>query len=255
MRVGGNTACVSVEADGTVLVLDAGTGIKPLGAELVGGDDHIVLMLSHPHWDHLMGMPFFAPLYEKDRRIDVVDFVGNGTRHSPLLLLDGVHFPLRHDQLPANCVTAQGDGGDLLSRYGFELKRHAINHPGGADGFRISRDGRHIVYMTDNEIDPPSGAAASFQALTEFCEGANVLCHDAQYLAGEHDDRWGWGHSSLPRVCDLAVAAGVGHLVLFHHDPERTDDEIDAMEREARTLVEPHGIECTAAREGLTLAV
>ncbi len=222
-RIGGNTACVSVEADGTILVLDGGTGI------------------------------FFAPLYERDRRIDVVDFVGDGVRHSPLEPLDGVHFPIHARDLPARCVTADGQGEALLLELGFEVHRHAVNHPGGAVGFRIRHGGADLVYMTDNEIDPPAGAAASFEALADFCRQADVLCHDAQYLPGEHTDRWGWGHSSLPGVCDLAIAAEVGHLVLFHHDPDRTDAEIADMERQARERLEPSGILCTAAYEGLSL--
>ena len=236
-----------------MLVLDAGTGIKALGERLAGGRQRIVLLLSHPHWDHLMGMPFFAPLYERDRRIDVVDYVANGERFSPLAAVDGVHFPIPRDELPAECVTADGDGTALLQGLGFAFRRHRLNHPGGADGFRISRDGSSLVYMTDNEIDAPEGAVTSFEALVEFCRSAQVLCHDAQYLAGEHDDRWGWGHSALPRVCDLAVAASVEHLILFHHDPDRSDTGVTAMEAEARRLLASHGVRCTAAYEGLTL--
>lgn len=253
LRFGGNTACVSVEADGTVLVLDAGTGIKDLGAALAGGSDRIVLLLSHPHWDHVMGMPFFAPLYEEGRPIDVVDFEGDGDRFSPLNVLDGVHFPLNWENLPCEVHHAPGDGLKVLAGYGFELRRLRLNHPGGAFGFRVSRDGASMVYMTDNEIDPPEGSATPFGSLVAFCRGAEVLCHDAQYVSGEHVDRWGWGHSTLPRVCDLAKDAEVGHLVLFHHDPDRDDDHVAQMEAEARALLEPAGIRCTAAYEGLTL--
>ena len=253
VRFGGNTACVSVECDGTVVVLDAGTGIKDLGASLAGGSDRIVLLLSHPHWDHLLGMPFFAPLYETDRPIDVVEFEESGDRHSPLKMLDGVHFPLRWDRLPAKLCHATGDGLQVLADYGFKVRRLRLNHPGGAFGFRISRGDASVVYMTDNEIDPPGGSETPFESLVAFCRNADVLCHDAQYLAGEHDDRWGWGHSALPRVCDLATEAAVGHLVLFHHDPDRSDAQLAEMEAEARALLEPNGIRCTAAYEGLAL--
>ena len=253
VRVGGNTACVSVEANGTVLVLDAGTGIKGLGAALVGGSERIVLLLSHPHWDHIMGMPFFAPLYERGRSIDVVDFEADGARFSPLEAIDGVHFPLRREQLPCEVKTAAGDGIALLREHGFEARRIRLNHPGGAYGYRIEVGGRSFVHMTDNEIDPPEGSATSFEELVDFCQGVDVLCHDAQYMAGEHDGRWGWGHSAMPRVCDLAVAADVAHLVLFHHDPDRTDAQVADMEGAARAALAPHGIQSTAAFEGLSL--
>lgn len=255
VEVGGNTACVSVEADGTVLVLDAGTGIKALGQALLGGSERIVLLLSHPHWDHLMGMPFFGPLYEEGRTIDVVECSENGTCFSPLRLVDGVGFPLSVDQLPAHCRTAPGDGTGLMREYGFEVRRLSLNHPGGAYGFRISRGDATLVYMTDNEIDPPGGPSTAFDDLVEFCRDADVLCHDAQYEAGELKDRFGWGHSALPRVCELAVAAGVRHLVLFHHDPERTDRQVAAMEARARAILAPSGIRCTAAYEGLSLDI
>lgn len=251
--IGGNTACVSVEGGDTVIVLDAGTGIKRLGESLVGGDAHLVLILTHPHWDHLMGIPFFAPLYEKDRPIDVVPFKAEGVSHSPLSPLDGIHFPLTQDQLAARCTTVDGDGLANLRERGFEAERLELNHPGGAYGYRFTYEDASIVYMTDNEIDPPGGAVTSFDQLVDFCRGADVLCHDAQYVKGEHYDRWGWGHSALPRVCDLAVAAGVGHLVLFHHDPDRTDDQIRAMEKDAQARLGPRGIRCTAAYEGLRL--
>jgi phosphoribosyl 1,2-cyclic phosphodiesterase len=251
--IGGNTACVSVEGGDTVIVLDAGTGIKRLGESLVGGDARLVLILTHPHWDHLMGMPFFGPLYEKDRPIDVIPFQTAGTSHSPLTPVDGIHFPLTQEQLPARCTTADGDGLAMLRARGFEAGRLELNHPGGAYGYRFTYGDASLVYMTDNEIDPPSGGATSFDELVDFCRSADVLCHDAQYVEGEHYERWGWGHSALPHVCDLAVAAKVKHLVLFHHDPDRTDDQIRAMEKEARTLLDPRGIHCTAAYEGLRL--
>lgn len=253
VRFGGNTACVSVEADGTVVVLDAGTGIKDLGAALAGGEDRIVLLLTHPHWDHLMGMPFFAPLYEQDRAIEVVAFEGEGEPFSALQMLDGVHFPIHWEDLPADVRHAQGDGIGILAEHGFEVRRLRLNHPGGAFGFRLAHEGASMVYMTDNEIDPPQGGATPFQSLVAFCAGTDVLCHDAQYVSGEHHDRWGWGHSSLPRVCDLAVAAEVRHLVLFHHDPDRTDAQVAEMEAEARRILQPAGIRCTAAHEGLAL--
>ena len=246
---------MSVEANGTVLVMDAGTGIKGLGKALVGGSERIVLLLSHPHWDHLMGMPFFAPLCERGRSIDVIDFEAGGARFSPLEAVDGIHFPLRREELPCELKTAPGDGIALLRERGFEARRILLNHPGGAYGYRIEADGRSVVHMTDNEIDPPEGSATAFEELADFCRGADVLCHDAQYLAGEHDDRWGWGHSAMPRVCDLAAAAGVGHLVLFHHDPDRTDAQVAEMELEARATLAPHGVRCTAAFEGLSIEV
>ena len=262
LRYGGNTACVSVEIDGKVLVLDAGTGMFELGQTLLGTGQDVFVLLSHLHSDHTQGLPFFAPLYQPSGPIYLLDYEQDGEAWSPLTLFDGVHHPLRKDMLPAECLRLRGDALAHLAAHGLAVERTRLNHGGGAYGYRVTRGGRAFVYMTDNELVPAGGADVQpgpypdpvpFERFAAFCAGADVLCHDAQYRADEMPLRRGWGHSQLPDVCRLAEKAGVGHLVLFHHDPLRTDEALDALLCEARARLEPSGIACTAAYEGLVL--
>jgi ribonuclease BN (tRNA processing enzyme) len=140
-----------------------------------------------------------------------------------------------------------------LTDQGFSLSRRPVNHPGGAYGYRFDLPDRTVVHIPDNEVAPPGDTVAPFGALANFCAGADVLVHDAQYGSEDVPEKAGWGHSVLPDVCRLARAAAAGHLVLFHHDPDRSDEALDAMVAEARARLSPHGIDCTAAYEGLTL--
>mgnify|MGYP006280260993 CR=1 FL=1 len=253
MRYGGNTSCVTVEAEDRILIIDAGTGIRPLGRELLGTDKTIYLVLTHVHSDHVEGFPFFKPLFEEERTIHIIDHHYEGTSWSLLERFDGLHFPLEPAQIPATIHRVQDDGIAYLNDQGFDLSRRPINHPGGAYGYRISLNGQTVVHIPDNEINPPSQAVAPFDDLVSFCAGADVLIHDAQYLREDVPEKSGWGHSILRDVCRLAQAAEVNHLVFFHHDPDRSDETLDAMQAEARERLDEHGIECTAAYEGLTL--
>jgi phosphoribosyl 1,2-cyclic phosphodiesterase len=252
-RYGGNTSCISVENDKAVLVLDAGTGIRPLGQTLFSSEKEIYVLLTHVHSDHIQGFPFFGPLYKPGRTTHVLDFEQYGRRWSLLEMLDHFHFPLRPEEMPGMLQRVEGEPLDFLRRRGFDLTRQAVNHPGGAYGYRLRDAGRSMVFIPDNELRAPDPAEVSFEAVVAFCQGADVLIHDAQYRADDMPLKWGWGHSTLADTCQLAVEAKVGHLVLFHHDPSRTDDALDAVQAEARALLAPHGIACTAAYEGLRL--
>jgi len=146
---------------------------------------------------------------------------------------------------------------DFLHDQGFNISQIATNHPGGGHGYRVEQKGRSVVYLTDNELDPPYKKATAFDEFVKFINRADVLIHDAQYLEQDMPRKHGWGHSLVSQACELAVAADVKHLILFHHDPERTDDELDAIQKDARTWFQKnnHEIKCTAAFEGLILEI
>jgi len=252
-RYGGNTSCLAVETDDEILILDAGTGIRPLGHELEGTDKTIYIALTHVHSDHVEGFPFFRPLYEEGRPIHLLDHVYADTRWSLLERFDGVHFPLEPDDIPAAIHRVRTNAVEYLHDAGFSLTRQPMNHPGGAYGYRLAVNGRTVVHIPDNEISPPGEPVAPFDALVDFCSGADVLVHDAQYRADDVPEKAGWGHSILRDACRLAREAAVDHLVFFHHDPERTDEALEAMQEQARDWLAPHDIDCTAAYEGLTL--
>jgi phosphoribosyl 1,2-cyclic phosphodiesterase len=252
VHFGGNTSCVSIQIDDRVLIIDAGTGIRALGADLLGGSQEICILLSHLHADHVIGFPFFAPLYERGRRIHLLDHKSDGAHWSLLDLFDGVRFPHPRDL----CGSAHRVGGDVLGflrEWGFDVARLAMNHPGGSFGYRITHAGHSLVHLTDHELFPPRTPVSSFADTVEFCRGADLLSADAQYLTAELDTCRGRGHSSVEQVCELARQSGVKRLLLFHHDPSRTEEAVGEVEEEARAALAGTGIQCAAAHEGLTV--
>jgi ribonuclease BN (tRNA processing enzyme) len=260
VRYGGNTSCVSIEGcspvDGVrrIGVLDAGTGIRPLGNLLMQSDKEILLFLSHTHWDHIQGFPFFGPIYQHDRTI----YLSRMERKRGLFRLlleqmDGERFPLSHQQIRSELESYSERWTRRQAELGYRVKRIRVNHPGQTFGFRIQLRGVTVLYIPDNEIDPPYEPILPYEKLVAFCQGADLLIHDSQYTQEDMPQKRGWGHSVITRVRELACAAQVKHLVLFHHDPDRTDEELDAIQAESERWFQLHCPEtrCSVAYEGL----
>jgi phosphoribosyl 1,2-cyclic phosphodiesterase len=140
---------------------------------------------------------------------------------------------------------------------GFNISKLALNHPGGSFGYKVEHDGRTFVHLTDNELEPPYPKTTGWDGFIQFCWQADVLVHDAQYVQADMVQKHGWGHSLVPQVCELAVRAEVKHLVLYHHDPDRSDRDLDDIQDYTRGKLAEHDppIRCTVAREGLSLAI
>lgn len=256
VRYGGNTACVSLHlGDAAVLILDAGTGIRNLGKMLATSDADLFLVVTHNHWDHIQGFPFFWPIYQPRRLTCIVPDLGETLARALVEQMDGNRFPVRIDDLLSERRIIFDDPRPLLMGTGFDVERIAINHPGGGYGYRVENEGRVVVYLTDNELDPPNAAVTDWDAFVAFCRGADVLIHDAQYLAADMPAHRGWGHSLVQQVLELAAEAEVKHVVLFHHDPDRTDAAVDEIQAEARAWLQANAsqIRCTAAFEGLVI--
>ena len=238
VRYGGNTSAIEVRvADGTSILLDGGTGVRELGrfhiAQPTMPTFHLVV--THVHWDHLLGVPFFAPLYRPGTR--VVFHPAGGDRsilYGPEQLFDGRRFPLRLHQLPAEIERAKVETPLEARTIGSaRLTGIRLNHPGGATGYRIDdADGSSMVLYTDNELPPGSRHVVPpivMRELEDFARGASLLVHDAQYLQEDLPLKLGWGHSIVPSVLELGRAAEVHTLALYHHDPDRDDDQLDAI--------------------------
>lgn len=253
--VGGNTSCVELTCGERRVVLDAGTGLRPLGRRwLADGPVEATLLLSHLHWDHIQGLPFFVPLYLPTTRLTIL---GPGTpeaglRESLARQMAAPHFPVRWDEVGSWIEyrtarpVARHDLGD-----GLVVRTTKLNHPGGSLAYRVEHGGRAVVYATDTEhyscIDP---------CLSQLARGADVLIYDAQYTPDEYaglagPSKVGWGHSTWEAAARAAIEAGVGQLVLFHHDPSRDDAGVAEIERRARAVFPA----TVAAREGLTLTL
>jgi phosphoribosyl 1,2-cyclic phosphodiesterase len=263
VRYGGNTSCVAVRlADETLIILDGGTGMRQLGYHLmVDGisEQAVHLCITHMHWDHIIGVPFFAPIYKQQTTVVLHPLVMETPSHvlTPEKLFDGLHFPLQMHQIPSRIVRPEPT--DQPWRIGSaRVSRVGLNHPGGATGFRIDDgDGASLVFLTDNELNPPGARTVTPVELAKFAEGAGLLVHDAQYLEAEMPEKHGWGHSTIPQVLALGKAAGVRTLALYHHDPGRSDDALDVIARETGAWWERRvrAGRVIVAYEGLTLFV
>jgi phosphoribosyl 1,2-cyclic phosphodiesterase len=246
---------VSIEIDNRLLIIDAGTGICKLGKTLWGTDIELYILLSHLHTDHLAAFPFFAPIFEPDRVMHLLTYHRGDLSFNPVELIDGVHFPKLPSDLPSAIKCIEGDNMAFLQSRGFQISRVVVNHPGGAYGYRIEDRGHAVVHIPDNELFPPHSEAVPFDAVVDFCRDADVLIHDAQYVSEDLPAKSGWGHSRVQHACELAEAASVKHLVLFHHDPDRTDEELDLIQEQAQAGLRPHNIACTVAYEGLRIRI
>ena len=256
VKYGGNTSCVHVRLNsGMNVIFDAGTGIRELGTKMVQHDEPMLLFLSHGHWDHIQGYPFFAPIYQPGREIRICQGVkGNETVLRTLLSqMDGSNFPVHAEDLPSKIVTIQAPD-QYLDGQPFKTLRKQLNHPGGGNAYRIEEDGVNVAYITDNELQPPSAPATSYAEWVDFCEGVDLLIHDAQYIESDMPAKHGWGHSLISQVRQLAVDSQVRNLVMYHHDPERTDGELDEIATESAHFFKSQNslIGSYIATEGLT---
>ena len=259
-RYGGNTSCVSITADDKILILDAGTGIRNLGSAIISKPDlEIFVIVTHSHWDHIQGFPFFTPIYQPNRPVHMFPTLHkkNVVLASLIDQMDGAHFPITPDQVPSNFNFVTENPLEFLESKGFHLEMVPMNHPGKAFGYKILIDDKIICYFTDNEIDPPYEKSIELNELTNQCRNADILIHDAQYTEDDMPLKHGWGHSLISQVTELGKSAEVKNLVYYHHDPERTDDLLDKeLEKAAKTLKENgSSVQPYFAYEGLKLTL
>jgi phosphoribosyl 1,2-cyclic phosphodiesterase len=231
---GGNTTCLEVTLEsGRTVIIDAGTGIRELG-EKMNSEGKVVdihLLVTHIHWDHVMGFPFFAPVYESTSRI-FID--GYPTCMKGLRVLfdnkmgDGF-FPVQFDDLKATIQYLDTLNHGSLSIDDVVVDSIPLQHPQGGYGFRLQEGKKKLVFITDNELTEEAWAGRHPEDYLEFCKGADILIHDAQYSPEEREKRRGWGHSDCASVVDFALKAQVKQLILFHHDPSRKDADVDSF--------------------------
>ena len=268
-RYGGNTPALEVRHatanGGEALILDAGTGIRALGRHLAGNGKPVSvdLLVSHTHWDHIQGLPFFMPLFEPGNEVRIWGARQGGVDLKEILRnqMSPVVFPVPLDGLAAELVVNHIEPGEF-ELAGFRVQAIRVRHPGMTLAYRItpSDGGASFAYVPDNELGPggeydvPSTWRDDF---LKFVAGADVLIHDAMYTADELDRHRGWGHSSNLEAAELALEAQVKQLVVFHHRPEHNDDQVDAMLEETHQAVQMGGggVDVIAAREGLELTL
>jgi phosphoribosyl 1,2-cyclic phosphodiesterase len=272
LRYGGNTTCLELRADGEIVVLDAGSGIRPLGValdrEFQGRPIKLSLLITHAHWDHIQGFPFFKPAYDSKNEIRIFGFDGAGATFREIMTepMRSPFFPITMRELSARMDI------NKLTEMKFSLGQldiHAafVNHPGVCAGYRIFTSGGSVAFLPDHEPyefflhsargQQPSPeqareiAADQHAALVQFLRGSDVLILDAQYTDQEYETHIGWGHGSISSAVSLAIEAEVQTLLLFHHDPSHDDKLVDTMVESARELVVKSGghLEVAGAQE------
>ncbi|MBA2433544.1 MAG: response regulator, partial [Chthoniobacterales bacterium] len=253
---GGNTSCIEVRADGEIIILDAGSGMRGLGialeAEFGTRPIKLTLLLSHTHWDHIQGLPFFLPAYNGNNSMRVFGYRGADEGLMAILTSQMAPsvFPLPLHALPST-ISIEEQKELAFSIGKVRVQAHYVRHPGICVGYRLYTSNGSIAYLPDNE-PYPAHAAAERAKLGEFLHGADVLIIDSQYTDDEYQEKIGWGHGSLSSVVSLALDAGVRKLFLFHHEPRRDDRALDGIVESARMIVLESGkpMEVDAAREG-----
>ncbi len=282
-RYGGNTSCVEVRTeDGPRIIIDAGTGIRRLGKELLQGDfgrgeGTAHLLISHTHWDHIQGMPFFAPLYQHGNRFYVYARQRDDVHLRAVFQsqTEDPYFPVPFDEVKAEVAFRELIEGARFEIGPIKVACTRLNHPWIAIAYRLDYQGASVCYVTDtapfrdvlleNEFIPaaqlgqplaPADAAKlkkMQQSLVRLCEGADLVIYDTMFTPDEYRRQPHWGHSCPDDAIDICKAAGAKQLVLFHHSPERSDDEIDSILAHYRKVTPK--LEIAAAAEGAEFKV
>ena len=271
-KYGGNTPCVSIQHENTHIIIDAGTGIRGVGHYYEeefrekGTTFPLHLLLSHTHWDHIQGLPFFDVAYMEDANITIY-----GSPNKERLLgsiikdqMDLNYFPVSFSEIAAK-VEIQEIAGDMVQIGSINITwQEQIFHPGGSVRYGLQVGNRRIVYATDIELDriarPGFEEADSEKHLREymeFIEGENLLIADGQYAEEEYERKKGWGHTSIPIIVDIASRARVKQLAIFHHDPKHSDKDLDDLWKVSQNRLKKsdHAMIIFWAREGMTLAI
>jgi phosphoribosyl 1,2-cyclic phosphodiesterase len=244
---GGNTPCLEIRAgEDQVIILDAGSGIRALGQaifeEFQGRPLKLDIFLTHYHWDHIQGLPFFAPLYRDNTQITLHAAASLGSIHDRLHgQMVAPYFPVDFDSIPAGIRFVEFDGAPMEAA-GLRISTFPMNHPQGAFGYRM--ESRHGVVVYASDLEP--GKADLDRVVREYAEGADTLIYDSQFTPEEYAAHRGWGHSHWREAASVASDAQVKQLILFHHDPAHDDRTIERMEADTRQLFEA----TLAAREG-----
>jgi phosphoribosyl 1,2-cyclic phosphodiesterase len=253
VRYGGNTSCIEVRHGRQIIILDAGTGLRQLGKALLEEFKdrplNLTLLLSHTHWDHIQGLPFFAPIYEKRCHLRILGCEGARTGLVAALTgqMESTYFPVPFSQLPSNIEIEEFTDYDFAIGP-VQVRAHRANHPGVCVGYRLVTPAGRIVFFPD--MEPHSGGTD--RELLEFIQGTDLLVLDSQYDLAEYAKHIGWGHGCVDNSVALALQARAKRLFLFHHDPDHTDRKLDQFVRHARRLVarQKAPLNVEAAREG-----
>ena len=253
IKYGGNTSCIEVMVGDRTIIFDAGTGIRNLGNELMKRDVRKAhLLMSHTHWDHINGFPFFVPAYVENRSFHIMaghlDKVNGGIQDVLNQQMNSPMFPVPLETMQAKLRFEDFKAGEQFKLYSdVNIRTAQLRHPNGATGYRIEYDGKSVCYITDTEHVP----GEPDQKILELIEGSDLVIYDSTYTEEEFLTKVGWGHSTWNEGLALCQAANVKKFAIFHHEPDHDDDFVDGIEAQAQAIWE-HSF---AAREGMVVSL
>jgi phosphoribosyl 1,2-cyclic phosphodiesterase len=254
---GGNTACIEIRADERLLIVDLGSGARPLGEWLLANDYKKYgkisadIFITHTHWDHILGFPMFSPIYNSGTELRITGpVVSENDSLNEIFKAQFSHnfWPVRLDELAAKIEYNQINETTLDLGGGLAVTSQYLNHPTKCLGYRFDYQGKSIAVFYDHE---PFSDEKENEKLIRFLKGVDILIHDAQYTTEEYLKRIGWGHSSLEHAVLTAVAAEAKKLIFFHHEPTHTDRQLEQMEKDYANSK----VQCIMAREGIILEI
>ncbi len=277
VKYGGNTPCVEIRLDdNNLIILDAGTGIRNLGEKLIELGDSInaYILISHPHWDHIQGFPFFKPAFISGNQITVVSYESENLSISKMIedQMNKIYFPILLNELKAT-INFKSVKEEKFKVFDAEVETIFLNHPTYAIGYKIMHNGHSVVYISDNEpfdryiaqtmsnVEPMiiekflSSKKDPNQRLFYFVDGADILIYDTTYTPDDYIDHVGWGHSHYLFTLQMAYEGKAKHLILFHYDPSYTDTKIDEIYEKCIKEISHrnYNFKCTASFEGLEI--
>jgi len=260
LKYGGDTTCIEIRTkSGDVIIVDAGTGIRRLGIQLVKENKNIYhFLFTHSHWDHLMGFPFFKPLYRSESQIVIYrcPFPGKFIEEIVSKLMEPPHFPVRYSDLKAQITFKDGCPSDFQIG-SVTVIPISLSHPNSGCGYKFIENGKSFVFLTDNELGFAHAGGLKSSDYSILCAGADLLIHDADYTPEEYKESIEWGHSTYIDTLKMAIQAKVRRLGLFHLNQERTDAEMDQIVDECRRILSDKMIpmECFAVGADMTFEV
>lgn len=254
---GGDTTCLEVRSESDdIIIVDAGTGIRRLGNALIDEERYNYhFLLTHGHWDHLMGLPFFKPLYMDDATIRVHRglFLKKFVENMVSRVMTPPNFPIRYSELRAK-ILYEGGSQERFEIGSVSIETIPLSHPNMGSGYKFMENGKTFVFLTDNELGYIHPGGKTMRDYITFSAGADLLFHDGEYTPEEYEGRVLWGHSAYTEALELAIHSGVKTLGIFHLNQERSDDEVDEIVDDCRRIVEGqnHVMECLAVGSDMT---